>query len=252
MYRFFLIFLPLIVALESHAAIGGRVLELPCERPLLVLGVQSALGKAGPADRLFSVVDRLETAFRHVCGNVVLESRLLSEGGVTANLAEMEEVLSEHPGAVAIVHFPHEFASAGRDIEKILDAYRRLLAACGKWSATCIIGGQIPTAAFAPGSARGQASLELQAKSALGRNYLPLYRYFESESPTRRLTISLDRGDGRGINDRGHELLYQLYGRRLLELTRARDGSSHPASVPRATGFGNETRGSLFPRGSIP
>ena len=58
-----------------------------------------------------------------------------------------------------------------------------------------------------------------RASAAFGANYLPLYRYFRSESGVRRLMIPLDSGDGRHTDDYGHDLLYKLYRRRLIELT---------------------------------
>jgi hypothetical protein len=55
--------------------------------------------------------------------------------------------------------------------------------------------------------------------AAAGARYLPLRKHFESETTQRRLMLPVDSDDGRHLNAAGHKVLFDLYRRRLLELT---------------------------------
>jgi len=193
---------------------------VPCGGQVYVFGGSTILGEGVRAAGSTDFPTRMESFFERVCGvEVAFTKRAEESGRFVDNLASISGRLARSPRSIAFVHFPFTDLEAGTSVDRLLQAYRTLLAACAASGSTCIVGGQQPVNALTADATDRQLELERRASAAFGANYLPLYRHFRSESGARRLMIPLDSGDGRFINDYGHDLLYKLYRQRLIELT---------------------------------
>jgi hypothetical protein len=207
------------VELASAAPIKAVV---PCDRPVYLFGGSQVLaeGVRDPGSNGLSM--RIDTFFRRVCRrDVSFEVVAEDDGRLLPAADRIADRLASGRRSIALIHYPVTDIESGASVDALLQAYRRILAACSKTGSLCIIGGQQPVNAFTDEQSARQLELERRASAEFGSNYLPLHRYFESESNPRRLMRWLDSGDGRMIEDFGHELVYLIYRRRLLELTGA-------------------------------
>lgn len=207
-----------LIAAVCNLAVSAPVdPSLPCDQPVQVFGAQTILGQGV---RGASILDRLRTFFARVCdGPVDFETFTKESGTLAGDFAPIAEQIAARPNSIAFLHFPFSDIEAGTAVDQLLDLYRRLLSVCAESNATCIIGGQQPVNAFNQEMTGRQLELERRASEAFERNYLPIYRYMQSESGSHRLMIPLDSGDGRFVDDRGHELLFTLYRNRLLRFS---------------------------------
>ena len=195
---------------------------LPCARPVYLFGGSQLLAEGVRDQGSNDLATRMKTFFHRVCGgDVRFEVIAEDDGRLLTATAGIAERLAAGQRSIALIHYPITDIESGTSVDALLQAYRRILAACSKAGSLCIIGGQQPVNAFTEEQAARQLDLERRASAEFGPNYLPLHRYFESESNPRRLMRGLDSGDGRLIGDLGHELVYLVYRRRLLELTGA-------------------------------
>lgn len=193
---------------------------IPCGRQVYAFGGSTILAAGVNAPGSTDFVSRMETFFQRVCGADVKFVAVAEESGKL--LDEVDAIvrqLASSPRSVAFLHFPLTDIGSGASVDQMLDAYRRIFKTCAATGSICIIGGQQPVNSFTQQQTDRQLDLERRASSAFGAHFLPLYRYFESESNTRRLIHTLDSGDGLHIGDFGHELLYKLYRRRIIELS---------------------------------
>lgn len=183
----------------------------------MVFGDATVLARGVSAPATNGLVARLRLYFERAChAHPSFEVFARDNGRFVEDAAGMREKLAQKPGAVVFVHYPYADLASGVSVDALLDAYRQLAEACRQSSAICIIGGQQPVNALQPDTDASQLELERRASAALGSTFLPLYRHFQSEAGDRRLMVPLDSGDGRLVNDEGHELLFELYRRRLL------------------------------------
>lgn len=214
----------LILFLVPVAAFAAPVEPIvPCGGPVYVFGGSTTLGEGVRAPGSTDFPARLEAFFERVCGGEVTFTNLAEGSGrLVDDVTAISERLARSRRSVAFVHFPFTDLEAGTSVDTILQAYRTLMTACAASGSTCIVGGQQPVNALTAEVTDRQLDLERRASAAFGSNYLPLYRYFQSESGVRRLMLPLDSGDGRYIDDYGHEMLYKLYRQRLIELTSSR------------------------------
>lgn len=184
----------------------------------MVFGDATVLGRGVTAPATNGLVARLRLFFARICHeNPAFEVFARDNGRFVDDVAGMREKLGRKPGAVVFVHYPYADLASGVPVDTLLDAYRQLAETCRSSGATCIIGGQQPVDALPPGIDASQLDLERRASAALGSTFLPLYRYFQSQAAGRRLMVPFDSGDGRLVNDEGHEVLFELFRRRLLE-----------------------------------
>jgi len=196
---------------------------IPCGGQVYVFGGSTILGDGVRAPGSTDFPARMGTSFERVCGGEVTFTNSAGESGrLVDEVAAIAERVARSPRSVAFVHFPFTDLEAGASVDTMLQAYRTLMTACAASGSTCIVGGQQPVNALTEEVTDRQLELERRASAAFGSNYLPLYRYFRSESSVRRLMVPLDSGDGRYIDDFGHDLLYKLYRQRLIELTSSR------------------------------
>lgn len=212
----------LAVAVDLAAAAPVKPV-VPCDRPVYVFGggQVAGVGVRDPGKNDFAT--RIDTFFTRVCGHEVRFEVVTEEGGrVVPAAATIAGTIARNPRSIAFVHFPVSDVENGASVDALLDAYRWILDACTKTGSTCIIGGQTPVNAFNQAQSDRQLEVEHRAAAVFGSSYLPLYRYFQSESSRRRLMLPVDAGDGRLVDDIGHELLFNIYRRRLLETTGAR------------------------------
>lgn len=197
---------------------------VPCNRPILVFGDAGVLGKGARIPEAGGFVARMRSFVERVCGGSVrLETVARDSVTLVEQLGAISERLARSPRSIVFLHFPLTDVEAGVPVDRILSAYQKLLDACTSGGSICIIGGQQPVNAFTDSETRRQIEVEQRASDKFGAAYLPMFRHFQSESGRRRLMVRLDSGDGRLLEDYGHELLFELYRRRLLELT-----ASHP------------------------
>lgn len=219
MSRFAVALLWVFLAASAHSA--AIVPAVPCDRPILVFGDETVLARGVRVPEANGLVSRLRLFFRRVCDSEPrLEVFAHEHGRLTDDETTIRDRLGRKPGAVVLIHYPYADIGSGVPIEALLDAYRRVAEACRANDATCILGGQQPVDALSHEADARQLELERRASVLLGREFLPLYRHFRSEAPNRRLMIPLDSGDGRLLNDEGHEVLFELYRRRLIETSR--------------------------------
>lgn len=193
---------------------------LPCDRPVHVFGGSQVIGEGVRNVGSNDFVTRVDVFFRRVCGAEIPLAVIAEERGrVISAAAKIADTVTRNPRGIAFVHFPISDVESGVPVDALLAAYRRILDACARAGSICIIGGQLPANALSEEQSERQVEIERRAAAAFGSRYLPLYRYFQSESHHRRLMQPMDSGDGRMIDDLGHELLFRIYRRRLLELT---------------------------------
>lgn len=193
---------------------------MPCDRPVGVFGGSTVLAEGVRTPQSNGLAVRLEAFFARSCGAPVKFETIAEHGdGVIEKSAEISAWISRHPRSIAFIHFPAVDIESGASPEQLLRTYRSILETCSRNGTLCIIGGQQPVNRFSDEAVYRQLELERRAAMAFGGNYLPLYRHFQSESRSRRLMLPVDSGDGRHLDDRGHELLFKVYRRRLLELT---------------------------------
>lgn len=197
---------------------------VPCGVQVYAIGGSTLMAKGVKTPGSTDVAARMDTFFGRVCEGdvefetIAKESGLLIDDGGEA----ISDLISRSRRSVAFIHFPFADVEAGSSVEALLKGYRVILDSCAASGSICIIGGQQPVNAFSKAATELQLELERRASAAFGKNYLPLYRYFQSESKARRLMTELDSGDGRFVNDFGHDVLYKLYRGRLIELTQNR------------------------------
>lgn len=219
MYRSVAALLLAIVALGSQAAPIEPT--LPCDRPVFVFGSSTIMAEGVRVVGRNDFAARMRTFLVRLCGAAVkYEIVAMDDTTLIDEAPRISSLLAQHPGSIALIHFPVTDIENGASVEQLMRIYGVILNVCARTGSICIVGGQQPVNAFGPEASDRQRELERRAVAAFGRNYLPLYRYFESESGTRRLMTPLDSGDGRFIDDRGHDLLFRLYQVRMLELTR--------------------------------
>lgn len=193
---------------------------LPCDRSIGLFGGSTVLAKGVRVPGSNDLATRLEVLFVRSCRAPVNFETSAEDGkGLIERYGEISAWISRNPRSIVFLHFPFLDIESGASPDQLLLTYRNILDTCAVNGALCIIGGQQPINAFSDQLARRQLELEHRAASSLGFNFLPLYRYFASESKTRRLMLPLDSGDGRFLDDRGHDLLFRVYRRRILELT---------------------------------
>lgn len=209
-----------LVAASAHAATIAPV--VPCDRPLMVFGEATVLARGVRMPGSNDLVSRLRVFFRRACHREpLLEVSAHEHGRLVDDEAAIRDYLGRKTRALVLIHYPYTDVEAGASVDALLDAYRRISEACRLNNATCIVGGQQPVEALSRETEARQLELEGRASALLGSGFLPLYRYFQSETATRRLMVPLDSGDGRLVNDEGHGVLFELYRRRLIELTSA-------------------------------
>ncbi|MCZ2415557.1 MAG: hypothetical protein LC136_15025 [Burkholderiales bacterium] len=209
-----------LLAASAHAATVAPV--VPCDRPIMVFGEATVLARGVRIPGSNDLVSRLRVFFRRVCHREpLLEVFAHEHGRLVDDEAAIRDYLGRKPGALVFVHYPYTDIESGVSVDALLDAYRRISEACRLNKAICILGGQQPVEALSRESEARQLELERRASVLLGSEFLPLYRYFQSETATRRLMMPLDSGDGRLVNDEGHEALFELYRRHLIESTSA-------------------------------
>lgn len=217
MYRFLV---ALLLAAATAPAVGAIQAVLPCDRNIGVFGGPTVLAKGVRVPGSNDLATRLEVLFARACQSPVhFETFADEREGIIERAGEISAWISRNPRSIVFLHFPVADVESGASPDQLLRTYRSILDTCSMNKALCIIGGQQPVNAFSEELADRQLELEQRAAFSFGANYLPLYRYFASESSTRRLMLPLDSGDGRFVDDRGHDLLFRVYRRRLLELT---------------------------------
>jgi hypothetical protein len=195
---------------------------LPCDRPVLLAGGDAlqAAGRTGPANRPFSA--RLQGFLQRACGGAAVVTALAPEGRLGAAFEPLQAALQARRPGVALIDFPTDDVASGMSVEALLERYATLLSACDGTATVCVIGGQRPADALGDAHAARQLELERRASARFGARYLPTYAHFQSESRGRRAMPALVAGEEqRYLSDAGHELLFNLYRLRLLELTAA-------------------------------
>lgn len=222
----FLGFLALLL-FASVAASQPAAISVPCDASVHLFGGATVQAKGVAVRGRNDFESRLKLFFRRVCEEPV-DFLTLADKGATliADSPEIIEKIRGNPGGIFLIHYPLSDLGAGVEAEAVLAQYGQIMSACRNTDSICVIGGQQPVNSYSDETVRQQLRLEREASKLLGENYLPLYRYFESEAPGRHLILRLDSGDGRLVNDHGHELLYVLYRNRLLAL-----GSGKPAKA---------------------
>jgi len=191
---------------------------VPCDQPVRIFGGSDSLlaGVRTPGSN--DLASRMRIFFERVCGGaVVFETVAYAEEGLLENVDDVAMRLARGPRSVAVLHFPVADIETGAAVDAVLQAYRKVVEACGSHGSLCIIGGQQPVNALGQEATERQLELERRASAEFGPAFLPLYAYLQSESPRRRLMVPIDSGSGRHLDDFGHELLFALYRRRILE-----------------------------------
>lgn len=214
----FVVALALAIGCTQVAAAPVRP-DLPCDRPIVLFGGSTVVADGARARGRNDFATRLRVLFRRVCGSVDAFAVSAHRGdGLLDEVDDIANGLAKGPPSIAILHYPSADIEAGASVEALLEAYRKVADACAASGSLCIIGGQQPVNAFSQEATDRQLLVERRASEKFGRMYLPIYRYFKSEFGARKLMLPADSGDGRQIEDLGHELLYALYRRRILEL----------------------------------
>lgn len=219
----------LVVAVIAHGGAAAPIHPvLPCDRQVLVFGGSTILAEGVRVPGSNDFATRVRRFFDRVCGGNTSKFETVAgdESNLIGEAARISARLARNPKSIALIHFPATDIETGASVDQLLRTYREILDACARSGSVCIIGGQQPVNAFAQDASDRQLELERRAAVEFGRNFLPLYRYFQSESGTRRLMLPFDSGDGRFIDDRGHELLFRIYRGRLLELVGSAPSSS--------------------------
>lgn len=205
------------------AALATMDPQLPCDRQVYMFGGSQLVGDGlrDPDNNKLST--RVRTFFRRVCGKDVRFKAFGEEDGrLLEEVGEIVAQLAVSPRSIAIIHYPLSDIEHGARVDQLLAAYAQILSACAQSQSLCVIGGQQPVNSFSDGEAHRQQELEHKAAERFDDNFVPLYRVLSSRVNAHRLMTPLDSGDGRLIGDRGHQIVFQLYRRRLLELTAER------------------------------
>lgn len=201
------------VVLDAYAVVEP---SLPCERQMFLFGASTVLGER--AETTFE--DRLSTFVRRTCREPVrLETIAEDDSKLVDQLDRILATLVAYPRSIALIHFPFTDIAEGVSVDDMLAGYRRILGACAAGNSVCIIGGQQPVNSLDDEASARQVELERRAAQLFGPSFLPLYRHLESELDGTRLMAPVDSGNGRFLNDRGHELIYALFRNRLLEIS---------------------------------
>jgi hypothetical protein len=190
-----------------------------CDRPVVVVGASTIIGKA-VVDRAGAFTSRLELFFRRVCGEPVAMTVIASDDWTL--LDAMDEIAAEiarKPSGIFIFHFPGTDLAPGTPVDLLLQSYKLIFERCNESASVCIVGGQQPANHHNDRAVELRLELERKAAAAFGARFLPLHKHFESETTQGRIMLPVDSGDGRHLNAIGQEVLFQLYRRRLLELT---------------------------------
>ena len=194
-----------------------------CDRPVVVVGESTILGNGVVGHAHNGFTSRLQLFFRRVCGEPVAVKVVASDDWTL--LDAMDEIAAEiarNPSGIFIVHFPGTDLASGTPVDSIVQRYALILERCNESKSVCIVGGQQPANHHDGRVAELQLELEREAAAAVGARYLPLREHFDSETTQRRLMVPVDSGDGRHLNALGHQVLFDVYRRRLLELTGTR------------------------------
>ena len=193
---------------------------VPCDRRVVVVGESTILGQGVVDPAANGFTSRLQLFFRRVCSGA-FAVRIIASKDRTL-LDAMDEIAAEiarNPRGIFIIHFPMTDVASGAPVDSLVRSYKLVLERCNESASVCIIGGQQPANDQDVRVADLQLGLERTAAAAFGARYLPLYEHFQSETNHRRLMLPLDSGDGSHLNAGGHQVLFELYRRRLLELT---------------------------------
>jgi hypothetical protein len=209
-----------LLLLVSTAA-GAFTLDpaMRCDGPVVVFDASIREIKGDHQPVVEDVVTRLRQYTRRLCGTSVEVREVRLPGALARDLvpAVLRSLEHEAP-AVAIVFSPYADVEAGASAPELRDAYGRILAACDRARATCVLGGQQPVNALPPEATARQLEIEQAATREFPEHYLPTYRHFQSGLTSRNLMVRLDKGDGRVLSDRGHQLLFALLQKRLIAL----------------------------------
>jgi len=192
---------------------------LPCDRPVVLFGGASATAPGVKLKGRNDFAARLETLFRRACRGKV-DFQLVAGRGHDL-LEDADAILARiaaAPSSLLIMHYPTSDVADGAAVPVMVGTYERILDACHAQGGLCLIGGQLPVDQFTAGLSSRQLELERIAMERFGSAYVALYRHFQSERGQKRLMTRLDSGDGRHLNDFGHELLHELYARALIRL----------------------------------
>lgn len=191
--------------------------QVPCDRPYVVFDGGARMASLPDQSRPSDYVARLRSFLRRACDR---PPTLHVERSAGASLALTEPTIvatiERTPRVVAIVHSPYADLESGAGVAEVLARYDRILAACARSGAICLIGGQQPVNSMQGSVDARQVELEREALRAYGIAFVPLHRHFESTLASRRLLFALDSGDGRALEERGHVLLFSLYRARLV------------------------------------
>lgn len=220
MYRYLAILcLVLVPGLVTAAA---AIPAFPCGRAVYTFGDATLLGEGVRMPGSSDLAARMHNFFERMCPDAGSFENIAERNATLVDRAPaIVETVLRNPRSIVFVHFPFTDIEAEVAIDRILRAYGKILAACASSGSTCIIGGQQPVNSFVQQHTDRQRELERRASAAFGPSYMSIFVHFESESGSRRLMLPLDAGNGRFVDDFGHELLFKLYRRRLLELTSA-------------------------------
>lgn len=210
------------VLLLVSTAAGALTLDpvLRCDGPVVVFdtSVRETEADAPRVTNRFGT--RLRQFVGRMCGPAAAVREYARPGVLLRDLEpEIVRALERDTPAVAIVHGPYADIEAAVPTAELLDVYRRILAACNRARATCVIGGQQPVNLLSTEASARQIALEQSADRAFSEHYLPLHRHFRSELASRRLMTRLDQGDGRVLSERGELLLFNLFQARLIGLS---------------------------------
>jgi len=214
----------LLLAAVAHRGGAAAPIEpiLPCDRTVYIFGGSTILAEGVRVPGSNDFTTRMRSFFERVCdGSVRFNVIAAGKAGLLEEVGRITSRLIREPKSIALIHFPSADIEKGASVHQLIGAYRQLSDACTQSGSICIIGGQQPVNSFGQAETDRQLEVERRATAEFGRHFLALYRYFESETKGRRLMVPFDSGDGRFIDDRGHGLLYEVYRRRLLELTGA-------------------------------
>lgn len=216
----------LLLALVPGIAVAAPAKPIvPCGGQVYAIGGSTLMAEGVAAAGSTDFATRMEAFFERVCEGDVKFETIVKESGrlIDDDDDAIPQLLARSRRSVAFIHLPFTDVEAGSPVDVLLKGYRAILDSCAASGSICIIGGQQPVNALSKAATERQLELERRASAAFGRNYLPFYRHFQSESDVRRLMIPLDSGDGRFVNDFGHDLLYKLYRQRLIELTKVQN-----------------------------
>jgi hypothetical protein len=203
----------------ASTSLGAMTLDpvLRCDGPVVLFDM-SVRQTEDPRTRVTHDLTTLLRQFvARVCGPET-EVREVSRPGRLVSDVEPDIVrtLASAPPAIAIILGPYADIEAGVAPPDLLALYRRILDACDRTSATCIVAGQQPVEGLAAPALQAQIALEQAAARAFADRYLPIHRYFRSRLASRNLMKRLDLGDGKALTWEGHLLLFTVLQKRLI------------------------------------